>query len=259
MGEGQQRRLPHVLGEHLRPPGPGGQRGRRTRHHDVGAHTVHLERRTGRRDLPQRPVAEPHRRQPLPRRDDPSPYGGFLAGPTRGELLRLVLIGQTSFDDLDALLGIAGGGDLDSEAEAVQQLGTQFAFLRVHGPDEQEPCGVPHGDALALDVGGAHGGGVQQNVNEVVMKQVDFIDVENAPVRGGEEAGFEGFDAFGKGPLDVQCPDEPVLGGADGQFDHAGGTRGGSARLVRGVWTGRVGGNRVAGEPASGYDAHLRQ
>ncbi len=258
MRQREQRGLPYVLGEHVRPPGPGGQRGRGARHHDVGPHAVHLERGAGRRDLPQRPVPEPHRRQQLPRRDDPLPYGGLLVGPPRGEGGGVVVVGEPPPYDLDALVRLPGRGHLDGQAEAVQQLRSQLALFRVHGADQQEPCRVPHRHALALDVRGAHRRRVQQQVDQVVMEQIDLVDVQNAPVRGGQQPRLERLHALRQRPLDVEGADQPVLGGADGQLHHARGPRS-SAALVRPVRARRVGREGVAGEPATRHHRDLRQ
>ena len=76
---------------------------------------------------------------------------------------------------------------------------------------------------VALDVRTAHRGGVEQQVDEVVVQQVDLVDVEHAAVRVGEEPGLVGPHALGQRPLQVQRADQPVLGGADGQLDQPGG------------------------------------
>ncbi len=117
---------------------------------------------------------------------------------------------------------------------------------------------MPHGDALALDVGGAHGGGVQQQVHEVVVEQVDLVDVQDPAVSVGQQARFEGLHALRQRPLDVQGTHQPVLGGADRQLDHPRGPHPGRPGLVRAVRAGGVGGGGVAGETASGDDVHLR-
>ncbi|MDQ0712463.1 hypothetical protein QFZ55_001915 [Streptomyces luteogriseus] len=231
-----------------------GQRGGGPRHHDVRAHAVDLERRTGRRDLPQRPVAQPHGRQQFPRGDDPRPYGGLLLGPARGEPGRVVVVGEAPPDDLHPLVRLPGGRDLHGQPEPVEQLRPQLALLGVHGADEQEPGGMPHRDALALDVRGAHRRRVQQQVDQVVVEEVDLVDVEDPAVRVGQQARLEGLHAFRQGPLDVQCADQPVLGGADGQFDHARGPGLERPRLVRPVRAAGVGGAGVAGEAAAGDD-----
>ena len=80
-----------------------------------------------------------------------------------------------------------------------------------------------HRHPVALDVRAAHGGGVEQQVDEVVVQQVDLVDVEHAAVRLGEQPRLVGADALRQRPLQVQRPDEPVLGRADRQLDEPGG------------------------------------
>ena len=41
-----------------------------------------------------------------------------------------------------------------------------------------------HRHAFPLDVGATHRGGVQQQVDQVVVQQVDLVDVEHPAVRG---------------------------------------------------------------------------
>jgi hypothetical protein len=45
------------------------------------------------------------------------------------------------------------------------------------------------GDALPLDDVHAQGGRVEQQVDDVVVEQVDFVDVQQATVGGGQDAG----------------------------------------------------------------------
>ena len=112
---------------------------------------------------------------------------------------------------------------------------------------------------VPLHVAGAQRGGVQQQVHQVVVQQVDLVHVQHAPVRGGQQPRLVRLDALGQRPLDVQGADQPVLGGADRQLDQPRGT--GDRRrsgFVRAVRAGRVGRGRVAGEPAPGDDLARR-
>ena len=59
-------------------------------------------------------------------------------------------------------------------------------------------------ESLALDVVDAHRGGVEQEVDQVVAEQVDLVDVEDAAVRRGQQAGLERSGAGREGPLEVQ-------------------------------------------------------
>ncbi len=52
-----------------------------------------------------------------------------------------------------------------------------------------------HRHAVTLDVAGPEGGRVEEQVDEVVVQQVDLVDVQDAPVRRGEQPGLEGRDA----------------------------------------------------------------
>ncbi len=129
--------------------------------------------------------------------------------------------GEPAAYDLGAQLRVARRGDLDGEAEAVEELGAELALLGVHGADEHEAGGVGDRDAVALDGGAAHRGGVEQQVDEVVVEEVDLVDVEEAAVRAGEEAGLVLGDAVGQHLGQVQRAEHAVLGGADGELDEA--------------------------------------
>ncbi len=169
------------------------------------------------------------------------------------------LVRQAPAHDLGPLDRVAGGRHLDGEAEAVEQLRAQLALLGVHRPDEQEARGVHDRDALALDVGPAEGGGVEQQVDQVVVQQVDLVDVEHAAVGCGQQPGLVRRDAGRERALQVQRPDEAVLGGADRQLDEAGRTRAGRERGVRAVRALRVRRGGVAGEAAALHDRDRRQ
>ncbi len=185
----------------------------------VRAHAVHVERRADRGDPAQLGVGQHHRGQPGPRVGDPARRRRLDLGERRGEGRRIRLERHPPAHDLDAGVDVARRPDLDGEPEPVEQLRPQLALLRVHRPDQQERRGVRHRHPVPLDVRAAHRGGVQQEVDEVVVQQVDLVDVEHAPVRLGEQPGLVGADALGQRALQVQRPDQPVLGGADGQLD----------------------------------------
>ena len=76
-------------------------------------------------------------------------------------------------------------------------------------------------DAFPLHVVAAHGRRIEQHVNQVVVEKVDFIHVEDAPVGGGDETRLKAAGAGLDGLLDVERPDEPVLGGPYRQVDDA--------------------------------------
>ena len=81
--------------------------------------------------------------------------------------------------------------DLDGEAETVEQLRAQFAFFRIAAADQHEAGRMAHAEALALDDVDAGGRDVEQKIDEMVLEQIDFVDVEKAAIGLGEQAGLE--------------------------------------------------------------------
>ena len=240
--------------------GPGGVRDRRAGGDDVGAQAVHLEPGTHAGDRGQRIVAELHPRQAGASLTDAGPQRGLVGGEGCGERERVGVEGEPPADDLDTASRFAGGDDLDGETEPVQQLGPQFALLRVHGADQDEAGGVLDGDAVAFDGGPAHGGGVQEQVDQVVVEEVDLVDVEDAAVGAREQAGLERHLTLGQGTFELEGTQDAVLGGAHREFDEPHRTR----RAGGGVPIGQVQGDRggivgVDGEPVALIDGDGRQ
>ena len=132
---------------------------------------------------------------------------------------RVGIEGHPAPDDLDPERRVPGGGDLDGQAEAVEQLGTQLALLGIHRPDQHEARCVRDRHPVALDRRAAHRRGVEQQVDEVVVQQVDLVDVQDPAVRLGEQPGLVVRLAGGQGALEVQRAEHPVLGGTDRQLD----------------------------------------
>ena len=88
-----------------------------------------------------------------------------------------------------AQLRVGGVGERDGQAEAIEQLRTQLAFLRVHRAHQHEARGVLVRDAVALDHVDAAGGGVEQRIDQRIGQQVDLVDVQHALVRARQQAG----------------------------------------------------------------------
>ena len=59
-------------------------------------------------------------------------------------------------------------------------------------------------DSLTLDVAPAESRGVEQQVDEVIVQQVDLVHVAQTAMRAGQQAGLVRRDALGQRPLDVQ-------------------------------------------------------
>ncbi len=206
----------HGLGT---PPGRVGHRG--AGHHQIGTHPVDVEGGAQGRDPAQLVVAEDHVGDPVARGGDPVRQSGLLVGVPGGERGRVGFVRHPRADHLGAHVDLPGGADVDGQAEPVEQLRAQLALFGVHRADQHETGLVGMRYAVALDVHAAHRGGVEQNVHQVVVQQVHLVDVEHAAVGAGQQTGREGVLTDREHLLQVQRPDHPVLGGADGQFDQA--------------------------------------
>ena len=163
---------------------PGGVGDRGAGGDDVGAHAVDLERRADLGDLEQRRVgrARPRRRSSWAARIR-SVSARSASAYARGEAVRVGVVGHPAAHHLDPQRRVARRGDLDGQPEPVEQLRPELALLGVHRADQHEAGGVLDRDAVPLDGRAAHRGGVEQQVDEVVVQQVDLVDVEDPAVR----------------------------------------------------------------------------
>ena len=116
-------------------------------------------------------------------------------------------------------VGVGHRLDLDGQAESVEELRAEVAFLRVHRADQDEPRGVGERQPLALDVVDTHRRRVQEEVDQVVGQQVDLVDVEHTldgPVASGPDS-LKARAPVARAALQVQAADDAVVGRADGQ------------------------------------------
>ena len=203
MQQGHLSRFPNVFRRDLGPPFVGGDGARCLVHHDIGPHTVYLVFGAYIGDQLQYFFADLNLRQQHPAGRDAFPFFLFGLPPLLHEREGVGFVGDTPPDDLPALLGTEDAIDFHRQTEPVQQLGPQVALFRVHGAHQNEIGGVADGDSFPLHVVAAHGGGIQQNVDQVVVEEVNFVNVENAPVSGGYETRLEAAVARFDGLLDV--------------------------------------------------------
>ena len=75
------------------------------------------------------------------------------------------------------------------QTKAIEQLRSQVAFLRVARPDKYETRRMTDAQAFAFNHVHSACGHIEQQIDEVVLEQIDFIDVEKSTVGGGEQSG----------------------------------------------------------------------
>ena len=87
----------------------------------------------------------------------------------------IVFISQTALDYLYALQRVMFAGYNNAQTKAVQKLRADVTLFGVHSANQHKACGVGIGNTFTLNGVYAHGSGIQQNVYNVVIQQVDFV------------------------------------------------------------------------------------
>src|SRR6516162_1035611 len=72
-------------------------------------------------------------------------------------------------------------------------------------------------NAFALDFVDACNGNIQEQINQMVLEQIHFIDVEKAAIGTREQSRFERLNADPERALNVDCAADAVFGGAQRQ------------------------------------------
>ncbi len=78
---------------------------------------------------------------------------------------------------------------------------------------------MAHGQSLALDQIDPGGRDVEQQVNEMILEQIGLVDVEEAAVGRGEQAGLEMFFAGIQRAFQIERSNHTVLCGAKRKVD----------------------------------------
>ena len=136
-----------------------------------------------------------HFREQPPAGQNVLPFFLFRRLPLVHEAVGVGLVGYAPLHNLAAFFPREGAVHFHRQAEAVQKLGAQVPFFRVHGTHQDEFGGVADGDALPFHVVATHGGGVEQYINQVIVEKVDFIHVQDAPVGSGNQTRLEATGA----------------------------------------------------------------
>ena len=187
---------------------------------DVAPQAIHIQSAADGRDAQAQVVVQVHLGQPLLGRHHPGLQAVLHRLHAGVEAIGIGIEGGALIHHLHPQLRFAHGAHLHAHAEAIQQLGPQLAFFRVARTDQHEAGRVAHADAFPFDRVPAGGRRIQQYVDQVVVEQVDFIDIQKTAIRLGQQAGLEGPHAFAKGLFDVDGAAKPVFSGPQGQVHH---------------------------------------
>ena len=216
MEQGHLSSLPNIFGYHLGAALICGDGAGGLVHDDVGPQPVHLVLGAYVGDQVQHVTADVDLGQQRLATQDPLPFRTFGVLPQVHESVGVGLVGDAPPHHLAPLLGGKGAVYFHRQAEPVQQLRAQVPLFGVHGSHKDELGGVANGYSFPFNVIAPHGGGVQQHVHQVVVEQIYLVDIEDAPMGGGDQPGLEAASAGLDGLLDVQGANQAVFGGTHG-------------------------------------------
>lgn len=111
--------------------------------------------------------------------------------PRLAKFHRVTLVLEGALQDSHALGRAVDACDIYAKGETVQQLWTQLPLFRVHRADQNEASWVAERNALALDYVDSHGGGIQKQIHDMIVEQVDLVDIEQTAIGRGQDAGLE--------------------------------------------------------------------
>ena len=109
----------------------------------------------------------------------------------------------------------------NTQTEAVKELWTDIALLRVHRADEYKTRRMRIGHALALHRVHTHSRSIQQHIDNMVVQQIDFINIENITVRLRQNACLKLLLAMLNRMLYIQRAHNAILCRADRQLYNA--------------------------------------
>jgi hypothetical protein len=105
-------------------------------------------------------------------------------------------------------------------AESVQKLRPQLAFLGIAAADQHEAGGMAHAQPLPLHHVLAGRRDIEQQIDQVVLEQIDLVDIKEPAMRAGQQARFKNLDTLAQSALEIERPDNAVLGGTQRQVHH---------------------------------------
>ncbi len=103
--------------------------------------------------------------------------------------------------------------------KSIKQLRAQLALLGIAASNQNEARGMAYAQTLALDDIHARSRDVQQEVDEMVLKQVCLVDIKKSAICLGQQSGLEAFLAIRQRAFEIKRADDAILGGAEREVD----------------------------------------
>ena len=127
-------------------------------------------------------AADLHIRQPLASQQQLGGQGiGFLA-PLLSKAAAALAMADHRIGDFHPLLRTHQLIGRERDGKAIQQVIADVALLWVVGGDQQGPAGVAEAETFPLNAVFAAAHGRQHQVDDAVIQEIEFVDVENPTV-----------------------------------------------------------------------------
>mmetsp|Transcript_27297 Transcript_27297/g.64133 ORF Transcript_27297/g.64133 Transcript_27297/m.64133 type:complete len:257 (+) Transcript_27297:117-887(+) len=209
----------NILLRHLVPSLQGREGASRPIRDDVATQAVNVQLRTNLGDFDGQRSGHLHLGQSLSGFQNQRLESVVLRCPNSFELLWCLGPFERPGQHLFPPLGTQSRADGTGQAEAIQELGPQISFIWVRSAHEDKSGGVAHTHTLSFHCVDAARGTVQQHIDELVVKEVALVYVEDAAVHAREDAGLECLARFFQGPLDINRASDAILCGAQRQLN----------------------------------------
>ena len=188
---------------------------------NIGTMPINAKRQRDLRRQPKNVVGHCHSGNALTCRDNLRTQLLLLCCVCRGKGICIPLVGNPTADHLHAAFGILLPRNSHRERKAIEKLRADISLLRIHRTNEDKPCRMRIGNPLALHGVDAHCSRVEQDIDDMILKQVDLIHIEDIAVRRRQNTGLERLASMLDRRLHVERPDHAVLRRTDGQLHHA--------------------------------------
>jgi len=126
--------------------------------------------------------------------------------------IRIFVKLTAALDNIHTFCNIKNRDDTGVKAKTVKKLWTQLTLFRITGTDKHKTCWMANTDTFSFNHILATCCNVKQNIDKMVIKQVNFINVEEATVRLCKQSRFKGFYATGKRLFDIDGTANTIFG-----------------------------------------------
>src|SRR6266566_2142382 len=154
------------------------------------------------------------------------PFLQYLLGfcPMRCKVGWGCIISQATFYHQRATGWIALVFRLNIKSDPIKQLRAQQPLFWIHGADQHEMRWMCNRDGISLDTINSKRGSVKQQIYNMIIEQVDFIDVKEATISRCQQPWSVVADASCQGCCKVKTPCNAIFAGIEWKSNHVYGT-----------------------------------